>query len=85
MGELEEITCAEFVELVTGYLDGALDRRTRRRFEAHVAACEGCEAYLEQIRTTVAVTGSLREEPLAPEARAALLRLFRSWRELSPG
>jgi anti-sigma factor RsiW len=79
MADPEEPACQEFVELVTDYLDGALDRRTRRRFEAHLAACDGCEAYLEQIRATVATAGSLRAAPLAPETRAALLALFDGW------
>ena len=78
MRKLEELSCAEFVEVVTDYLEGVLDRRTRRRFEAHVAACDGCDAYLDQIRATVALTGSLRE-PLAPATREALVGLFRSW------
>jgi anti-sigma factor RsiW len=78
MRELEELTCAEFVEVVTDYLEGTLDRRSRRRFAAHLAECDGCEAYLEQIRATVAITGSARE-PLAPQTREALLRLYRSW------
>ena len=34
--------------------------RERERFEAHVAACEGCEAYVEQIRTTIRLTALLR-------------------------
>ena len=79
MADPQELTCQEFVEVVTDYLEGALGRRARRRFEAHIAACDGCEAYLEQLRATIAVSGSLREEPLAPEARAALLRLFQAW------
>jgi anti-sigma factor RsiW len=80
----EELSCAEFVEIVTDYLEGALDRRDRRRFEEHVAECDGCDAYLDQIRATVAAAGGLREEELPPETREALLGLFRGWR-LSPG
>jgi anti-sigma factor RsiW len=79
MADPEEPACQEFVELVSDYLEGALDRRTRRRVEAHLAGCDGCEAYLEQIRATVATAGSLREQRLAPETRAALLALFRGW------
>ena len=35
--------CDKFVELVTAYLDGALDDDTRSRFNAHLAECDGCE------------------------------------------
>ena len=47
------MTCKELVELVTDYLEGVLGRGERRRFEAHLAACEGCAAYFEQIRRTI--------------------------------
>lgn len=73
------IACRELVELVTDYLEGALDRRTRRRFEAHVAGCPNCTAYLEQIRETIRLTGRLRPESLDPGVRAELLAAFRDW------
>ena len=79
MASPAELVCQELVEVVTDYLEGALDRRTRRRFEAHIAECDGCEAYLAQIRTTVALIGSLRTQPLRPDTRAALLGLFSGW------
>jgi anti-sigma factor RsiW len=44
---------------VTEYLDGALDASTRARLEAHLAACGGCERYLEQLRQTVRLAGLL--------------------------
>ena len=79
MPDPADLACQEFVEVVTAYLEGALDRRTRRRFEAHLAACDGCDAYLEQIRMTIAVSGRLRADALTPELRDALGGLFRGW------
>jgi anti-sigma factor RsiW len=80
------LTCRELVELVTDYLEGALSRRDRARFEAHIASCENCTAYLEQFRQTIALTGTLREEDVDPVAREALLAQFAAWRngERSP-
>ena len=75
------LVCIELVELVSDYLEGALDRRTRRRFEAHIAGCPHCTAYLEQIRQTIRLTGRLREESLEPGVRDELLAAFRGWRE----
>jgi predicted anti-sigma-YlaC factor YlaD len=72
--------CQNLVELVTEYLEGALDEDLRAAVEAHLAECEGCSNYLEQMRTTIRVTGRLREEQIPPEARAPLLRAFRDWR-----
>lgn len=73
--------CRELVELVTAYLEGALDAATRRRFEAHLRECDGCTAYVEQLRTTVALTGRLRAEELDPALRDRLLAAFREWRQ----
>jgi anti-sigma factor RsiW len=73
------LSCAEFVELVTDYLEGALDEPTERRFVEHADACPGCDTYLDQIRATVAETGRLTPEQLDPEARDRLLDAFRGW------
>jgi len=79
-GTVMEISCQELVELVTDYLEGALSAHDRERFDSHVAGCDGCQRYLEQIRMTVALTGRLTPEQIAPEAEAALLEAFRDWR-----
>jgi anti-sigma factor RsiW len=74
------LTCQEFVELVTAYLEGALSREDEARFEHHLSLCPGCDTYVEQIRETIALSGGLREEDLAPAARDPLLAQFRGWK-----
>ena len=74
------LTCREVVELVTDYLEDTLSRRDRRRFEAHIARCDGCTAYLEQIRVSIAALGRVPEESISPAAREALVGAFRDWR-----
>ncbi len=76
----KDIVCQQAVELVTDYLEGALSRRDRRRFEAHLRACPNCSAYVEQIKITIALVGSIESEDLTPEARADLTDLYRRWR-----
>jgi anti-sigma factor RsiW len=73
------MTCAEFVELVTAYLDGALDRDTEQRFLEHISNCDGCDRYLHQIRETITKLGELPAESLSDEARDHLLSAFRSF------
>jgi anti-sigma factor RsiW len=80
MTEDQTLTCQELVELVTAYLEGGLAAPDRARFEEHIAVCEGCTAYLEQMRTTIRVTGMLTPESLSEEASTELLAAFRSWR-----
>ena len=75
------IACQELVELVTDYLEGALSERDAGRFEAHLAGCPHCTAYVEQIRLTIRATGCLSEEQLDPVARDELLEAFRTWNQ----
>ena len=75
-----ELTCREFVELVTDYLEGRLAPADHARFEEHVAICPGCQAYMDQMRETLAALGRLPEEQLSPDARDALLGAFRGWK-----
>lgn len=76
-----ELTCREIVELVTEYLEGALDEETRSRFEEHIVLCPHCLAYLDQMRETVRATRGLAEPaPLDPELERELLAAFRGWR-----
>ncbi len=73
------IVCRQAVELVTDYLEGALSRRDRARFEAHLAGCPHCTEYLEQIKATISVVGRVRPEDLSPAARDELVSLYRRW------
>lgn len=73
------MNCDEFVELVTAYLDGALDPATEARFAEHLAACDGCDRYLGQIRHITAELRHLPGDTLAGRARDQLLAAFRDW------
>jgi anti-sigma factor RsiW len=73
------MTCAELVELVTAFLDGALDPETEQRFLEHLAICDGCGTYVDQIRQTIAEVGKLPPESLSDETRDRLLDAFRSF------
>jgi predicted anti-sigma-YlaC factor YlaD len=72
------ITCRELVELVTDYLEGALDPDTLRWVEGHLAVCPGCSAYLDEMRVTIRLTGRLTDDDIDPVMREALLHAFRA-------
>ena len=79
MIDVEAFSCQELVELVTDYLEGALAPADVRRFEEHIADCDGCTEYLGQFRRTIELTGTLTPGDLTPEAESALLAVFRAW------
>ena len=73
------MTCDEFVELVTAYLEGTLPDDQRAAFDEHLALCPGCDRYLSQFRTTIDLLGELPEESLSSPAREHLLHAFAEW------
>ena len=75
----KDLVCQQAVELVTDYLEGTLSRRDRRRLEAHLRACANCADYLEQIRVTIELAGTVGPEDLSVEARHELSELYRRW------
>jgi len=75
-----ELSCRELVQLVTDYLEDALSRRDRKRFERHIAVCDGCTAHLAQMRRTILATGMLTEEQIPEGARRELVAAFRDWK-----
>jgi hypothetical protein len=72
--------CNEVEGRVTAYLDGALPKEARDRFEAHLRGCRRCGALVSQVRQTVSALGRLRlsaGEGLSEEP-GRILELFRT-------
>ena len=77
----EGLACQEFVELVTEYLEGTLSAAERQRFEEHLAGCTGCDNYLDQMRQTIDLTGTLSEQSIDPAVLDTFLGIFREWKQ----
>jgi anti-sigma factor RsiW len=82
--DAHELTCAELVELVTDYLEGALPEDELERFEEHLVYCGPCVTHVEQMRLTIHTAGRLREQDLDPGFADELLAAFRGWRRPRP-
>jgi anti-sigma factor RsiW len=76
-----DIVCRQAVALVTDYLEDALPRRQRRRFERHLRQCPNCSRYLEQIRLTIDTVGHVEPETLDPDMKNELIDLYRRFNE----
>jgi anti-sigma factor RsiW len=70
----QEIRCIEMVEVVTDWMEGALDDDTRAAVEEHLAICPDCIGYLDQLRTTATLAARLSAGAGAPGAPAADVR-----------
>jgi predicted anti-sigma-YlaC factor YlaD len=73
------LRCIEVVELVSDYLDGALDSETRERVEEHLVLCPACRIYVEQVRETVRALGQLPAGALSEQAVSELEAAFRAF------
>jgi anti-sigma factor RsiW len=76
----QALTCHEVIELLSNYIDGALSPDERRRVDEHLALCDGCATYLEQMRETIRITGMVTEQQVSEPDKNALLDAFRDWR-----
>jgi len=72
----DDVRCREVVEVLTDYLDGALSSDEREALEQHLLACTGCATHLEQLRTSVRLTGKLAEDDVPPPLMERLLMAF---------
>lgn len=79
-----EPTCQELAELITDYLEDALPAARRALFDLHIAGCRDCTLYVEQMRTTVALTGRIVADDIPAAVQAELLAIFRIWAAETP-
>jgi len=81
MSATHQLICQEIVEVITDYLEGAMDAELLAAFEAHLAGCPHCTHYLEQMRAMIRVSGTIEAESLSPELQEGLVAAFREWRQ----
>ncbi len=85
MSEPGPMDCDELVELITDFIEGRLPPEEHARLEYHLAQCEDCNAYLEQMRLTIRTLGRLENESIPVKARVRLLAAFRDWKSSQIG
>lgn len=79
MAEEVRITCQEFVEMVTDYLEHSLLPEVRKQFEQHAGDCPGCDTYLDQVRRTINMLHQIADEPVSADTKQKLLQAFGQW------
>jgi anti-sigma factor RsiW len=72
----DEVTCQQFVELITDYFEGALPPRTLTQVEEHLVMCDWCVTYVEQMHATIQSLHTL-EEGSSPEPSDFVLEALR--------
>jgi hypothetical protein len=62
-----DLTCRAAAALVTDLVEDALTADQRLDLELHMVVCEGCDAMVRQMRTTIEVLRALPPEPVPAE------------------
>lgn len=80
IGNPLRVRCVEVVEIVTHYLDNALDPRDHEAVDTHFAGCEDCVVYVSQIRLTIELASATnqRSHVALPANTAELASLIAS-------
>ncbi len=68
-----DIGCAECMDLLADYVDGALPPKKSQAFEWHIESCPPCVAFVNTYKGTVDAAKRLRQATLPPELRDRLI------------
>jgi anti-sigma factor RsiW len=77
--DVDHVTCREFVEVLTDYLEGALDAPERADIERHIVICRGCSNYVGQMQTTIGLLSRIAADAPDDGSASAALAVFRRW------
>jgi anti-sigma factor (TIGR02949 family) len=61
------LTCKEFLQELTDYLDSTVDAELRRKLEAHINECPNCFVILDTTQKTIKVYKGMQPQDI-PEA-----------------
>jgi len=62
------MTCREFEELMTAYLDGELPDDKREPFEQHIESCERCQLEMSSYENCTRIFQKFAKDEAPPEA-----------------
>jgi anti-sigma factor RsiW len=78
------MTCREFIEFLMQYLDGELPRDRRAVFDAHLAECPWCVAYMHNYEQTITLGQAAFEptdDPVPSEVPVELVKAILAARD----
>jgi anti-sigma factor (TIGR02949 family) len=68
------LTCKEFLQELTDYLDATVDAELRRKLEAHISECPNCFVILDTTQKTIKVYKGMQEKEIPPEVHIRLMK-----------
>jgi anti-sigma factor (TIGR02949 family) len=68
------LTCKEFMQELSDYLDATVDAELRRKLEAHISECPNCFVILDTTKKTIEVYKGVQAQPIPAEVHARLMK-----------
>jgi anti-sigma factor RsiW len=68
------LTCKEFLQELTDYLDSTVDVELRRKLEAHINECPNCFVILDTTQKTIKVYKGMQEKEIPAEVQVRLMK-----------
>lgn len=68
------LTCKEFLQELSDFLDESVDADLRSRLDAHLNACHNCFIVLDTTRRTIQVYKGVDAQPIPEEVHVRLMR-----------
>ena len=68
------LTCKEFLQELSDFLDESVDRELRTRLEAHISECPNCFVILDTTKRTIQVYQGIDPKPIPQEVHTRLMR-----------
>ena len=68
------LTCKQFMDELSDYLDESVTGETRRELEAHLTGCPNCWVIADTTRKTVKIYKGMDPQPISESLHARLMR-----------
>jgi anti-sigma factor (TIGR02949 family) len=68
------LTCKEFLQELTDYLDSTVDVELRRKLEAHINECPNCFVVLDTTQKTIRVYKGMEPQAVPEDVQARLMK-----------
>ena len=68
------LTCKEFLQELSDYLDSTVDAELRRKLETHINECPNCFVILDTTQRTIKVYKGIQPQEIPQEVHTRLMK-----------
>jgi anti-sigma factor RsiW len=68
------LTCKQFLQELTDYMDSTVDVELRRKLEAHISECPNCFVILDTTQRTIKVYKGMEPQAIPEDVQIRLMK-----------